>query len=683
MAGIGSQRTVARAGLNPRLRAAAPFLPAVAAFAGLVAWAHFEGGYFGRIWYPSAIAAVLLLLATALGSGRALPEARLARTALLLLLGLVAWSALSMAWADSPASALEATSKLVLVAAVTWTLALLPWTPRSAAALLVAWSVAVATVCALSLTRALGASDLGPFFFKARYMDPVGYANGVTALATMASVPALLVACRKTTPAVLRALLLALAAFLLQFSLLPQSRGGLIALPVAALVLLAVAPDRLRLLLGMIVVGGAVAISIGPIYHVYDVGIGLSNRVLPPDERVAAALDSAARYILLGTAFAAVAGALLAALDRRVRPRPEMTRTLRRGAGAVVLTVVAAAMVVALVNAGSIQDSVSDRWETFKSGEDTPSAAGPRITANSSEQRYDYWRVAVEAFRDAPLTGVGSGNYGRLYDAERRYSKPSRYTHDVWLRTLAEGGIVGILLLLAFLGVALGGLARVRRRGKVDAALVAAGAIGISAYFFLHASFDWLEEFPALVVPAVALPVVGLAATRTEPSPRPTGGRARAAALGGIALAGLVLALLASQFLALRYYERAGRVGAADPTLAFDDLDRAADLNPLWVQPHLRAGTLAVRIEDPARARAAFSEALEVEPNWYAHLELGLLEAQAGRFRRASRQLELARRLSVNDEFVAAARRLVLARERIDPAQFNADIARRLGDLLG
>ncbi len=587
-----------------------------------------------------------------------------------------------MAWADSPGSALEAASKLVLVVALAWALTLLSWSPRSVTGLLLIWALGVAAVCALSLVRAIDGHDLSEFFFKARYQDPIGYTNGTAALATMAFLPALVLSCRKAMPAGLRVFLYATAAFLLQFALLPQSRAGLIALIGALAILLVACPDRLRLLLGLGVVVVAAAVSIGPIYHVYDVAITLSDRGLPPSEGVEAALDEAVRSIAIGTLLAAIVGGLLVAFDDRVRVGIRTKRTVRWAVPTAVIVVALIGAGFGVANAGKIYDSLSDRWDTFKSAEETTGPTRRHITASYSEQRFDYWRVAVNAFRDKPLTGLGSGNYGPYYDAERRFSKPSRYAHDIWLRTLAEGGIVGTLLFLGFIVVVFSGLVSIRRRASGSVAWVAAATMALSAYFFLHASFDWLEEFPALAVPAFAFPLVAL--SMTTPHQRPHLGRQRrTAAAVGLLLAAAVLAVLAVQYVALRYYERADVVAASDSQKAFEDLDRAASLNPLWAQPHVREGALAVRINHPARARAAFRDALAVEANWYAHLELGLLAAQEGRFSEARRQLKIASDLNANDEFVAAAGQLVRQRKRIDPAAFNGQIRERLRELLG
>ena len=193
---------------------------------------------------------MLLLAGIAFGTGRLLPRSQPAKIALLALVGLLAWGFLSMAWADSPGSALEAASKFLLVVALAWGLCLLPWTPRAGLALLVVWSLGVAAVCAISLVGAVNATELGDLFFRGRYMDPLGYANAAAALPTMALLPALVLASQRSTPGVVRVVLFTVAAFLFWVALLPQSRGGLIALAGVALLLLAVGPDRLRLAWG-------------------------------------------------------------------------------------------------------------------------------------------------------------------------------------------------------------------------------------------------------------------------------------------------------------------------------------------------------------------------------------------------------------------------------------------------
>ena len=63
--------------------------------------------------------------------------------------------------------------------------------------------------------------------------------------------------------------------------------------------------------------------------------------------------------------------------------------------------------------------------------------------ATGAGNRYDYWRVAVDAWREHPLTGVGAGGYDKPYFAHRTTAEDIRQPHSLPLQVLAELGIVG------------------------------------------------------------------------------------------------------------------------------------------------------------------------------------------------------------------------------------------------
>src|SRR6202042_3635952 len=83
-------------------------------------------------------------------------------------------------------------------------------------------------------------------------------------------------------------------------------------------------------------------------------------------------------------------------------------------------------------------------------------------------------------------------------------------------RSLSETGIVGLALLVVIVGALLVGLIRAVR--ELDGLGRAGAVIGflLAAYFLIHASLDWLDEFPALAVPAFGL---ALAAIELRPAP--------------------------------------------------------------------------------------------------------------------------------------------------------------------
>ena len=664
--------------LRGRISTAAPFLPAVPVVLAWVLWGHFDGGYFARTWYPCALGALVLLAALVVAKGRMLPTSPPVAVALGLFGALVAWTYLSLLWSTAPGDGLASANKLLLYLISAWILALLPWTTRAAGVMLGLWVAGTTGVCVISLLSAQGAEQVGDFFIDGRYLDPIGYANGVSALPAMALFPAFVLACSRSTPAPLRPLFLAASVLLLEFCLLPQSRGSLIGLIVAVPLFALLASERLRLILPALVVAGCAAVAFGSLYDVYDTATLATQdgAVNPPS--VGPVLDSAVNMIWLTTLLAVAAGVLFVVLDRVVRPGPLAVQRTRRGvAAAMVLGAVVAAAVV-LANAGTLRDEADEAWETFKSGKDTPAQQGARLTTAYADQRYDYWSVAVDIFEERPLVGIGAGGFESRYTRDRDAGKPSRYVHDFGLRVLSELGLIGFLLFLGFVVAGPGRAGWLRRNlSAAPAGLVAAMVCG-SVYFFVHSSFDWIEEFPALASPAFALPLVALALAAPARVGRPSrrsGARSFAAGAAGLlALAAAGLAL-APAYLASRYEDRATRIWTANPSAAFADLDRASDLSPLSPRPDLRAGTLAVDLGRLDEAKASFERSLEREDNWYAHFELALIASSEKRRREARRAIANALTLNDEDAFVSEAARRIRAGRRLNPAKFNNEIA--------
>jgi O-antigen ligase len=124
--------------------------------------------------------------------------------------------------------------------------------------------------------------------------------------------------------------------------------------------------------------------------------------------------------------------------------------------------------------------------------------------------RGDYWAVAVRTFAEHPLTGVGAGGFEPEWRRERESLTYTRDAHSLYLETLAELGLVGGLLLAAFLAALAVTLVRRRR----DDPLLACTAPLLAA-FAVHAGLDVDWERPALV-----LPVLILAAAVLQPEPR-------------------------------------------------------------------------------------------------------------------------------------------------------------------
>jgi hypothetical protein len=91
--------------------------------------------------------------------------------------------------------------------------------------------------------------------------------------------------------------------------------------------------------------------------------------------------------------------------------------------------------------------------------------------------------------------------------------------HSLYVETLAELGVVGLGLLLLFLGGVAWGLVRLHR---LDAG-AAAGLAAALAAWAIHAGLDWDWEMPALTLMALLLGAAALAWSeepRAEAEPR-------------------------------------------------------------------------------------------------------------------------------------------------------------------
>jgi hypothetical protein len=640
----------------------APYLPAAAVLVVWIAWIPLDGGYFPRTWYPAALFVVALVAAVVLAGQRAGLGTRLGNIALGLLAALVGWSFLSILWAGYEGAAWEAANQLLLYLAMVCIVVLVPWRAGPAIAFLGLWSVAVAVACGGELVSALATSDLAYYVVEGRFQQPTGYANATAAIAAMALWPAIIVASRRGARAWEQVAFVAVATFLACFSELPQSKAALVATVLVAPLVIGLAPERGRLIGRLVVVALSAALAARPIYEVYLAG---HDR-----EPVSGPLETAAKWIAVSVAVSALGTLVLMALERRVRPSARVWRAARVGSAGALVTVAVAALAIGALRAGAIADEVDERWQAFKS-EEVVDEGGPRITQVTSDKRYDYWRVSLNTLADAPVGGAGAGNFEREYTIHRRYAKPSRAAHSIWFRSLSEGGAAGFTLLLAFLAVLAVALVRARRVLDGPGRWVLAACAGVGGYFVIHASFDWLELFPAHAGPALALPFVALRLARGQVPATGTPARPRWPLAGatGVAVA-VAFVSLGPPYLSVRFVDNALHRERSDFDRAVRDLDRAQTLNRLSILPAQVRGSLALRQGRYDVARRAFRDELEIEESWYPHYGLALLAAQRGDFEDAAREIAHATALNPPDPLLKETADLIRKRVRIDPRTY-------------
>lgn len=608
----------------PRPGVAAVRALPTAVVAGLGAWTAWSdrGSIAAADWLPWAIVALLVLAVALLFAGAVRPP-RLVALAALAFAALAGWEAISLTWSPAPELARDEALLTALVAAALLVPAVTLRTRLDrelAAGAVVAILGAVAVATAVRLARAHDAAGL---YDDGRLDSPVSYPNAAAAFFLVGLWPALALAARRATPAPLRALALAAGTALLGCWALAQSKGGAVGLVASAIVAFALVRERLRLLVPTAVAAVLVGIAFRP----------LTGPFRASDAGLTAAVHRAAKWELVVTAVAALAGVAWTLVDRRVRLSPRLHRVA--GVAVLALLVLALAGGVAAFFAKEPHPGrwAHERWVSFKHLP-THHTAGTHLLSLGSN-RYDFWRVALHEFGRHPVGGIGARGFRAAYLLERRSNETPARAHSVELDVLSEDGIVGFLLLAAALAAALGAAAARARRSLLGAALLAAGV-----YWLVHSSVDWTWTFPAIGLPLFALLGVG----GSDDAPPPL--RTRVAVPAGVAVVVVAALAFVPPWLSSRYASAAVRPGAD----AARDLRRAKRLDPLSTNPYLVQWALA---PTPRAGIPPLAAAVRKEPR-SADLRfvLGRQELLAGDRAAARRELGLAHRLNPRDELI-------------------------------
>jgi tetratricopeptide (TPR) repeat protein len=622
---VTEHRIDARPGWR-RLRAAAgPHLPALAvgaiAVALMLTWAADNGGYDTSTWYWGALTLLGVLGCVTILRFRR-PLARPTLVALAALAAYVAWSYLSIAWAQAPGLALEGSNRALMYLILFALMTTIPWTDRSAAIVLVTFVCGVGVIALVLLLRLASATGLSHLLLQGRLLAPTGYVNSNAALFTLTALMGVALATRRELPGVVRGLLVASACASLQLAVMAQSRGWLFTLPLILLVTICVVRDRLRFIGFAVMPVAATLVIVHRLTGVFGAAPGTALAH-------AARIAGQSSLVLCTIVFVL---ATLVAWTEQLLPRHELSGARRRALGVIlaIATIGAGAAGVVAATHGHPVAFVRRQWQGF-SHPPQANAHGSYFNAIGSN-RYDFWRVALDATKAHPIGGLGQDNFGDYYVKRRRSTEEPSWAHSLELQLLASTGVVGFALFAAFAAAALTAAWRAHGLGSPLRRALAGAAMLPFAVWIVHGSVDWFWEMPAVSGPALGF--LGLAAAagpeiaRQSAAPRARTMRTRAvAAVAGAAFLAAVAAL-ALPYLATREMSLAN---AADPTAALRDLQHAADLNPLDAVAPLTAGELAMNQGQWLVARQRFAESINRDPgSWFAWLGSGLASSGLG-----------------------------------------------------
>jgi hypothetical protein len=466
-------------------------LAVVVLLAGPSAVGFLDGGYFDPGRLIAGIVAWVLFGVAALLSPSPLPRKRAGRLALLGLVLLTAWTGASIAWTPLSTPATDALQRLLLYVAALGAAAAILRDPRAR------WLTEPALAFGTVVVVGYGLTDrLLPGIFEleratlanGRLEQPLTYWNGMGALAALGVLLCTRLAGDPTRSRLLRAAAASSALPLAIGVWLSFSRGALAALGIGLLALAALTRTRAQLI--AIVTTLAAGASVAVAADSFD-GVRALQGDLAAREHDGLVMLA----ILLAFMAAAAAATWIAA---RLDPLPI---TIPRRA--------AVAMVVGVVAVGGIVVALAAR----DSGH--PAAAGARAERLGSfeSNRYEYWKVALKhGFAEEPVKGIGAGGFAVIWLRYREVPERARLSHSLYVETLSELGIVGIVFLaLFFWGV----VAAATRAYRVDS-VRAAGPIAALAVYAAHAAVDWDWEGPAITLIPLVLAGMLIALSEEE-----------------------------------------------------------------------------------------------------------------------------------------------------------------------
>ena len=567
----------------------------IAVAAAVFALSYANGGFDPTTRSYAGIAAWWLLgVGAAIGIGVALAGVdRLALAAVGLLAAFAIWALISINWAADAERAFAQFNQIALYVAV---LVIAVVVARLVPATVLVSAVALALVavaCVALVSRCFpstfglqpGLNDIPAL--RNRLSFPLGYWNGLGIEVALAY-PLLLAAMIARRSRVVGALAAFPLPILAAVMYLTSSRGAFAATAVGVVAFLLLAPRRWPALAAVAAAGGAGAVAVAVLVPKKSLVDGYVDTPLGVHQGHLAAL-----WIGIASVLTALIWAGLVELGRRL---PTPSRKVGR-ATAVALVVL---LVAAIVAAHPIA-----KFDAFKS---KPATGTTQDTLNhllnsSGSGRWQFWGAAISQFRAHPLNGGGAGSWEAWWLQHGSLKVFSEFAHSLYLEALGELGIVGLLLIAAFVVVAVTGAVRsalTLRSGEV----AAAAACGIA--FFVAAAYDWVWQLAGIAVVGVGMLGFALGAL---PSKRASAGGLSSILRPAIAL--LAVAAIIPQFVVLA----AGS--------------------------HLRNSEAAFRANDATRARSEALAAKAIEP-WAAspYLQLGLVSEAEGNFDEAAQWLD-------------------------------------------
>jgi hypothetical protein len=457
-----------------------------------VAWLGFHaGGFFpgtvGLVAFVLALTLVARLTTAATPFSGFSPALALASGALALF---AVWILASAGWSDAPARALSECDRALLyglVLMLTGSAA----TRQGDLAMLLRWTAAafVAFAVAGLLTRLWPATfPISGGVLPERVAFPLTYWNAMGIACALAVVLTLHLT---SSGAEHRAVRVAAAAGLVPSAVtlyFTFSRGAIWVLPLGIVLYVLIAQPRGIVSAVAALIPTAVAVKVA-----YGADL-LANANYDTSAAAASQGRHVGAIVIACTVAAAGLRWLALPLDARVQEIP-----LPRRARPVLVAGALGLLLIGALAAGA-PHRISEARKTFSQGQYLAGTADlrDRLTSTVDNGRIDNWRVALDAFDAKPLHGTGAGTFQLTWELDRP-APPVQMVdgHSLYLETLSELGVPGLLLIVTVLATPL--VFALRRLGGPERHAHAAYFAG-ATMLAIHAGVDWDWEMPALFV---------------------------------------------------------------------------------------------------------------------------------------------------------------------------------------
>ena len=632
----------------------AKHLIAATVAAACVALSMAGGGFEATAFAAAGLLVwVLVVVGLAVGLAPRSQPPRAAMVAGLSLAALAAMTGLSLAWASDDGHGFEDVVR-ALAYLGGFTLIVLASKRAEARPWLAGLTVGLAVVGAIALLARLEPSffgepdaDLATSLPAAigRLSYPIGYWNGLAA--ALASAIALLTwfGAAAATP-LARAASVAMLPPIALALWMTDSRGGIVAAALAIAVLVAVGPNRSRLVAGL---------ALGAFGSAVLVLAAEAREELLNNPVAEAAGAQGDQMLVLAIVVVIATIAVRYALDGRLADAVIPRRVARA-----VLAVVAVGAIVGLVAIDPIE-----QFDEFKAPPTPEQVAEDDVglLRGGSSGRYQFWETAVDAFASSPVGGVGASGYAPYWFEHREVPIPATRAHSVAFETLAELGVLGLAALLAFFATAT--VCGIRRARGPGPAPDIAPPLALLAVGFAAAAVDWTWDLPAVFgIAVVAAALLTGPATMPGPDPGPPSrlvrGHARsrrgfALGVGVLLIAWVSICGSALLLLSASAVESSrDAAGTGDLKSAAEAANDAIDLQPWAAEPRTQLALVLEQAEDYAAAREAIDEAVARAPEDYRlRLVAARIEYLAGDRPAARAHLIEAHRLNPRDAEIA------------------------------